>query len=368
MKKITLIAGIVLMIFSACQEEKKVQNYTISGRVIDAPGDHVYLARLKGKDAEYLDTAQMVNGKFEMTGSIDVPENLYLLVGDEDHYFSVFLSNDNIEVTADFDSLNQAEISGAPYQAELDRFKESLEPLNKQKDELYEQYKAADKDGDQAEMDKIDVLWEELDAKEKDIYIHYVEANPNSPIAPYNIRRKIYYFELADLEKMDPMYDKSLDNSPYVIYLRERITGLKKVAIGNKYIDFAMVDTSGNEISISDQDGKYRLVDFWASWCGPCRAENPNLVSEYQKYKDKNFTVIGVSFDNNGDKWKKAIVDDNLDWAQMSDLKGWGSEAGKIYMINSIPSNVLIDPDGVIIEKNLRGEKLRKKLAELFGE
>jgi peroxiredoxin len=368
MKKIILIAGIALMIFSACQEEEKVPNYTISGRVIDAQGDNVYLARLNGNDAEYLDTAQMVNGKFEMIGSIDVPENLYLLVGDEDHYFPIFLSNDKIEITTDFDSLDQAEISGAPYQAELEKFSESLEPINKQKDQLYENYKAADKNGDQAEMDEIDSQWETLEEKEKDAYIQYVVANPNSPIAPYNIRRKIYYFDLADLEEMDPLYGDAISDSPYLIYIRERIAGLKIVAIGNKYVDFAMVDTSGNEISISDQDGKYRLVDFWASWCGPCRAENPNLVKEYNKYKNKNFTVIGVSFDNNGDKWKQAIVDDNLDWAQMSDLKGWGSAAGKIYMINSIPSNVLINPDGIIIDKNLRGKDLRNKLAELFGE
>ena len=368
MKKITLIAGAALMIFNACQNKEQVPQYNISGSIENIDDTNIYLARLKGNDAEYLDTAQLVTGKFEMTGSLDEPENLYILVGDEEHYFNAFFSNDKIMITANYDSLKNADIKGAPYQTELDQFEESLKPLNDQKEGVFKGYKEAQKNEDQAEMDKYDAMWDELDEEEKNAIVNYGIINPMSPVAPYLVRRKIYVFDLDDLEKMDTVYDASLNNSPYLIYLRERIAGLKLVAVGKHYTDFAMPDTNENEISISDQNGLYRLVDFWASWCGPCRDENPNLVNMYNKYKDSNFTIIGVSFDTKGDRWKKAIVDDELNWAQMSDLKGWGSAAGKIYMINSIPSNILIDPDGTIIEKNLRGEALRTKLAELFGE
>lgn len=368
MRKLIFTAVGALIFLSACQDKEQTPHYAINGSIENIDDTNVYLARLSSGDAEYLDTAQLVNGKFEMIGSLDAPENLYILIGDEEHYFNAFLSNDNINITADYDSLKNANVKGAPYQTKLDEYKKSLKSLNDQKDEIYKGYKEAQKNEDQALMDQYDVKWDELDEKEKEMLVSYVNEHPKSPISPYLVRRKIYVFDLTDLEEMDPVYDASLNNSPYLIYLRERIEGLKLVAVGKKYTDFAMVDTSGSEISISDQDGKYRLVDFWASWCGPCRDENPNLVNMHNKYKGKNFTIIGVSFDKKDDRWKKAIVDDELNWAQMSDLKGWGSAAGKIYMINSIPSNVLIDPDGIIVEKNLRGEALKTKLAELFGE
>lgn len=368
MNKLIMTAGSALILLGACQNQEQVPQYTITGSIENIDDTNIYLTRLKGNDAEYMDTAQLVAGNFEMKGSLDAPENLYILVGDEDHYFNTFLSNDKIIITADYDSLKKAEVKGAPYQDELDAYNASLKPLNEKKDEVYKGFKEAQKNEDQALMDEYDAKWEDLDEKEKEMLVGYVEEHPKSPISPYLVRRKIYFFDLEDLEKMDPNYDVSLNNSPYLTYLRERIVGLKLVATGENYTDFSMVDTSGNEISISDQDGKYRLIDFWASWCGPCRDENPNLVNVHNKYKDSNFTIIGVSFDTKGDRWKKAIVDDELNWAQMSDLNGWGSAAGKIYMINSIPSNILIDPDGVIIEKNLRGEALRNKMAELFGE
>ena len=133
-----------------------------------------------------------------------------------------------------------------------------------------------------------------------------------------------------------------------------------------KYIDLSMPDTSGTIISISDYDGMYRFVDFWAAWCPPCRAENPNLVVQYNKYKDDNFIIIGVSLDENHTSWVSAINNDGLNWPQMSDLLRWNSEAVSAYNLEYIPSSVLIDPDGIIIAKNLKGEALNEKLVEIF--
>jgi peroxiredoxin len=140
---------------------------------------------------------------------------------------------------------------------------------------------------------------------------------------------------------------------------------LKKVAIGQPFIDIVMEDPEGNIKKLSDLKGKLVLVDFWASWCRPCRQENPNVVALYNEYKVKNFDIFGVSFDNDGDKWKKAIDDDSLTWHHVSDLKGWNSAAGKLYGVRAIPHTVLVSPDGIILDKNLRGEELRKKVQEL---
>ena len=147
------------------------------------------------------------------------------------------------------------------------------------------------------------------------------------------------------------------------------INARKITAIGKIAPDFTQPDTSGKPVKLSDLRGKYVLVDFWASWCGPCRAENPNLVKTFDRYKDKGFTVLGISLDQPGkkDAWLAAIHKDNLTWTQVSDLKFWDNEVAVLYGVKAIPTNLLLDPEGKIIAKDLRGEDLSKKLSELFG-
>jgi peroxiredoxin len=153
----------------------------------------------------------------------------------------------------------------------------------------------------------------------------------------------------------------------YGKYIREQIDNGKVGAVGTEAMDFVQTDTSGIPVSLSSFKGKYVLVDFWASWCKPCRMENPNLVSAYERFKAKNFTVLGVSLDRSRDAWVKAIQDDKLAWSQVSDLKFWNNAVAMQYRIQQIPQNFLIDPNGKIVGKNLRGTDLDSRLCALLG-
>lgn len=168
------------------------------------------------------------------------------------------------------------------------------------------------------------------------------------------------YVQVAQkLKKEWPGYSHAADFIQYV-------DKLKLTAIGQPAPEIALPNPQGQIVKLSSMRGKYVLVDFWAKWCGPCRAENPNVVRAYQKYKDKGFTVFGVSLDRNKEDWIQAIQEDHLTWTHVSDLKYWQSEAAKTYNITGIPFSVLLDPNGVIIGKNLRGAALDAKLEEIF--
>ena len=171
---------------------------------------------------------------------------------------------------------------------------------------------------------------------------------------------------LDELKATRAKISSELAGCPYVKDLDGIIKQLENVQIGKVAPEFSLPDTAGVSVSLSDFRGKYVLLDFWASWCPPCRRENPNVVKAFNEYKDKNFTIVGISLDKDKSKWMKAIADDNLAWTHLSDLKYWDSEIPALYGVRGIPANVLLDPDGAIVAKNITGEDLHKKLKEVI--
>jgi len=369
MKKAFCILFITSVLFS-CNTSTKNQKdeYLIKGKLTGDFTGMAYLLKRESGSWLKLDSVGVREGEFEFRGKLEYPEMYYIELQDREAFVPVFVENAEITFIAHVDSLGEADISGSNAHDEYCDFQASTEEISKKFDELDARYKDAKEKNDTQQMDLIDSLYDATDREMKDYIRSYSMEHRASVVSPYIMYRNSYYFELADLEPVVNNFDSSLAGSVYLKNLKERVDILKRVEVGQPAVDFTLNDPDGQPVKLSSKFGKYLLVDFWASWCGPCRQENPHVVAVFKKYGSRGFDVFGVSFDKEKDKWLKAVKDDHLAWTHVSDLKGWGNEAGKLYGINSIPSNVLLDKEGKIIAKNLRGEELGKKLEELLGK
>ncbi|HNW52001.1 MAG TPA: TlpA disulfide reductase family protein [Prolixibacteraceae bacterium] len=360
MRKIVILFSVMLLLASCSKKEK----YTISGTIADQAPATIYLQQRIDGDWKNIDSARMENGKFEMTGKVDFPDAYYLSKSDRDKLL-LFVENCPVTVVADSTVIGNAQVTGGKEQELYNSFKETY---NKQSDALYALYYKSKGESNpelKKTMEKqVDSLDQELTKyQEKFMFDH-----PSSSVAVYLLTQLQYGKSAEELEKLLSKLDVSLNKTIAYKAMVKRVEALKKVAIGQKTPDFVMNDPEGKPVAISSVYSKnnYTLIDFWASWCGPCRAENPNVVAAFQKFGSKGFGVFGVSLDQDKERWLKAISDDKLTWPHVSDLKGWGNEAAKEYSVNSIPANFLVDKSGIIIGANLRGEDLMKKLEELL--
>ena len=209
---------------------------------------------------------------------------------------------------------------------------------------------------------------EESNGKIMDVIYNTIDTNIANAVGAYLFPNYAYNFTLEQQKALLAKMPAETLNDGRIARIAKQIETLEKTAVGQKFIDFSMPDPEGNTIKLSDiiSKNKYTLIDFWASWCGPCRAEIPNVIAAYKEYNKKGFGIVGVSLDNDAEKWKAAIKDLKMPWPHMSDLKGWQCEGAALYGVNSIPATVLVAQDGTIIERNLRGEAIKTKLAELL--
>ncbi len=361
----TAIILIALAIgLSSCSPKNE---FKISGTIAGLDSGMVFLQKRQDGEWVKLDSSSITKGTFSFAGKTDMPGMRYLVVRDKQIFVPFFIENSPIDITVYADSADKSVIRGSATQDLYNDFTARMDTINNELRTIYMAYKEAEKALDTAGMDLQDSLYTVTEGKEKALIFNFAKSHGNSVVAPYLIMRNSFQFELNELEEAVASFDTALNASLDMQDLNRRIDILRKVQVGQPAPDFTMNDSLGNPVALSSLKGKYLLVDFWASWCSPCRAENPNVVKAYTQYKDKGFDILGVSFDTDRNKWIKATKDDKLTWNHVSDLAGWKNAAGKIYGINSIPANVLLDKDQVIIARNLRGEDLQKKLAELMG-
>ena len=324
-----MLAGAVALAAVACTQEKKT-GYTIQGEVADVNTGTVYLKCYQDGAFVDVDSAAIENGKFTFEGTVTEPMAYGLTTVKENRRPLVFfLGNEQI-------------------QARMDEVNKKLDLTGAVINEVYAQN-------------------EKLVGQEDYNIDSLVAAHPASPVSAYlfmsNFATRMDY---DGVKAIRDKFDASLDTTVYVKQIDDLLGRLVNLRVGATAPDFTQNDPDGKPVSLSSLRGKYVLVDFWASWCPDCRKENPNIVAAYKKYKNKNFTVLGVSFDRKKEPWIAAIEKDGLTWTHVSDLKGWNTPVADLYVIKWIPKNYLIDPEGVILASGLEGEALDAKLEEVL--
>ncbi len=367
MKKNKLWMIIMAFVVVSCSLNPR-GDYTLTGSIDAQQQGMIYLQeRLHGLYVN-IDSANIENGIFSMKGSMDHPKMVYLSIPSINQRLMLFMENEDIDVVVDSQSAEGFQVSGSASHEIFREFNLMVAVHDAALRQIQDQILEAEvlQQTPVAEQLKADY---QLGQEQKDQAIHdFVATHQDKTVGVYIAMRNLANrMNGEQLTQLVNSFDASLSETSYVKTLDERATKLRSVAVGQPAPDFTLAGTDGMERSLSDFRGQYVLVSFWASWCSYCRAENPHLVILYDQYKDQDFEILGVSLDRHHEAWLKGIADDGIQWPQISDLKGWQNEASSMYAVSSIPANVLVDPQGVIIARNLRGQELDEKLEEVLN-
>lgn len=362
-KVIYLFIGAVLM---SCSSKP---HYTVKGNIAGSDSITFYLQKREAGKTVSIDSAVSRKGIFTMKGgAVDYPQMVQLVAGNTRKRTSFYLENSDITVKGSLDSLFKATVTGSKTQDEYRSFVDSNKPLSDLYSKTVVKYQAASQSGDVANLATLEKQLDSIQTEMTNLQKNFVRNNPASYVTPSILVGLSYEMEASEIESMVNGLDTTIADLPQIKSLKERVAVMKSVSVGQKAPDFTMDDVNGNPVSLYSKIGsKLLLIDFWAAWCNPCRQENPNVVKVYNEFHKKGFDIFGVSLDQKKEAWVKAISDDKLTWTEVSDLQYWNSAAAKLYAVNSIPANFLLDETGKIIAKNLRGEELYNKVNEVLG-
>ncbi len=367
MKQITFIIFIFFTILAKGQESHE---YEIRGKMINADGKQLYLTQRGYYFNDYLkvvllDSCIVKNGEFYLHGRVNETDFYSILIKNVRSWKPFILDNNSkLIFSGNADSIWAAKITGSLDNKLFDSLRFALSPLIDKSNLIVDSISKAESEKDSIKSNDFNNQYKLLKIDQQEIKINFINTHPSYFVSLYQFAT--IYKDLAK-EQSKEIFNVLSDKLKQHSIGKDIQYWLFEMGKNNEQpMSFSQPDSSGKIINIESLRGNYILVDFWASWCGPCRAENPNLRKVYERYKNKGFEIIAVSFDENKENWLRAIRKDNLNWIQVSDLKGWKNDLAKKYGIISIPSNFLLDKDGKILARNLRGEELLKKLTELY--
>jgi thiol-disulfide isomerase/thioredoxin len=391
---------LIALAIQSCNSKSGPQNYDIKANISgNVDGKMVYLKSSEDRN-NIIDSVIAKDGKFEFKGHIDYPQLYNIIIAKNDTpakrgyplyqpVIPVFVENSDIQINAVLDSIplqdyryyggynyGNVTIKGSSSNDTYLKFLKGYEPLAKKRSDIFmDEYikylnpEKGEEKGPVSEGISIVTKIDEAAAKRDEYVKEFIKENNNNIVALFVAKDKLSSFSVNDIDNILATFPPDMLNTEAGKRLKEKATEVKKTASGARYADFDFNDDKGNPVKLSDYlgKGKYVLVEFWASWCGPCRADIPHLKEVYELYHPAGFEVISVSMDDDKAKWLKAIKDEKMSWLQVSDLKAFKGNLSKLYNFSGIPTCVLIDPDGNIVTRNMRGSWMDKKLIELYG-
>lgn len=380
MKKIVFLIALSLTIFS-CSKVAKGE-YIISGEAKGIPNGKMVVVKQKNDFGIVVnvDSAKIKDGKFEIKGKVKEPSMFALFIKDIQQPIPFILETGEIEVKVDKDSIWKSEIGGTYNNDEFQKFNTKINSVQKRlvvyQNKNMQKFMAAQKKNDNVAMESLKKGYSDIQKEMEDYMAKYSEQNPEAYISLLLIQSQFNSpkFNLVEVKKTFNKLDNSLKSTKIGKEIEAKLKTIENnnkikpeaALIGKMAPDFTGKTPQGTDVSLKQSLGKITIVDFWASWCGPCRKENPNVVALYNELHSKGLNIVGVSLDEDLSKWNEAIAKDKITWTQVSNLKGWKDSIAILYKVEQIPTTFILDGSGVIIARDLRGDELRTKIMQLL--
>ncbi len=363
-KTIFLLLTVTMLACGTTPEEQ----YTLHGKIEEPTGGFAYLQDRVSGQMIVKDSISIKDGEFTFEGTMDSPQMYYISIDGISGRIAIFMENSDITLNITQNEPLLYTVEGSKSHDIYQEMNDLVAPYDERARYVQKELPEAEKADKKQEVEELREMSREVAEQKKEAVISFIRQYPDMAVSVYIAQRQLMHGASAEeLEEIFVLFDESLKGTRYYDEMENSLNTLRRVAIGKPAIDFTLTNPEGEAVSLSDFRGEMVLISFWASWCPYCRDANPELVRIYDEFSDKGFEIVGVSLDRTREAWVQGIEEDELEWPQVSDLQGWRSGPAADYAVRSIPQNVLIDQNGIIIDRNLDYYELEEKLPALLA-